>query len=156
VSLPDAKPPQTKPPQNAAEAVGRVLTHLERQAGRTNSDAAFDGLLNLPELPLDALAELGPLTRLDDAPGALPSLLLETGGGQVQIEFCPFGPLALISSDGSADTDPLASALLTAGIYPLFPGDLDAGAPWHDSPLAHWLFPRRLPQAFALFETLRG
>ena len=140
------------------EAVGRVLTHLERQAGRTNADAAYDGLLNLPELPLDALAELGPLIRLEDpgSPGTLPSLLLETGGGQVQIEFCPFGPLALLSSDGSADTDLLAEALYAAGLYPLFPADLDAAALWHDAPLAHWLFPRRLSQAFALFETLRG
>ena len=154
-----SKPIQTmlKPIQTMPEAVGRVLVHIERQAGRTNSEAAYDGLLALPELPLDTLAELGPLVRLpDDAPDSLPSLLLETGGGQVQIEFCPFGPLALLSSDGAADTDPLAGALYAAGLYPLFPADLDTAVPWHDSPLASWLFPRRLSQAFGLFETLRG
>ena len=147
-----------RPTETMPEAVGRVLTHLQRQAGRMDSDAAYDGLLALPDLPLDALAELGPLVRLDDGSiaDALPSLLLETGGGQVQIEVCPFGPLALLSSDGSADTDPLAEALYAAGIYPLFPADLDTAAPWHGAPLTHWLFPRRLAQAFKLFETLRG
>ncbi len=54
-----------KPTQTMPEAVSRVLVHIERQAGRTNADAAYDGLLALPELPLDALAELGPLVRLD-------------------------------------------------------------------------------------------
>ena len=158
MSGPDAKPVSVKPPQTMTDAVGRVLTHLERQAGRTNSDAAYDGLLAVPDLPLDALAELGPLSRLDDGsvPDALPSLLLETGGGQVQLEICPFGPLALLSSDGAADTDPLAAVLYAAAIYPLFPADLDTAAPWHDAPLTTWLFPRRLTQAFQLFETLRG
>ena len=146
-----------KPTQTMPEAVGRVLVHIERQAGRANADAAYDGLLNLPELPMDALTELGPLSRLDspDVPDALPSLLLETGGGQIQIELCPFGPLALLSSDGAADTDPLAGALYAAGLYPLFPNDLDAATLWHDVPLASWLFPRRLSQALTLFETLR-
>ena len=140
------------------EAVGRVLVHIERQAGRANAEAAFDGLLRLPELPMDALTELGPVTRLDppDIPDALPSLLLETGGGQIQIEICPFGPLALLSSDGVADTDPLAEALYASGIYPLFPNDLDAAALWHGTPLASWLFPRRLAHALTLFDTLRG
>ncbi|MGI4788908.1 MAG: hypothetical protein ACRYFS_08655 [Janthinobacterium lividum] len=147
-----------KPTETMPEAVGRVLTHLERQAGRTNSDAAYDGLLALPELPIDALGELGPLTRLNGSgtSDSVPSLLLETGGGQVQIEFCPFGPLALLSSDGAADTDPIAEALYAAGLYPLFPADIDTALPWHDAPLASWLFPRRLTQAFQLFETLRG
>ena len=151
------KPNPTKPTEAMPEAVGRVLVHIERQAGRTSSEAAFDGLLNLPELPLEALTELGPLTRLDppDIPDALPSLLLETGGGQIQIEVCPFGPLALLSSDGVADTDPLAEALYASGLYPLFPNDLDAVTLWHDAPLASWLFPRRLAHALALFETLR-
>ncbi len=146
-----------KPTQTMPEAVGRVLVHIERQAGRASADAAYDGLLNLPELPLDALAELGPVIRLDppDIPDALPSLLLEAGG-QIQIEICPFGPLALLSSDGVADTDPTAEALYTAGIYPLFPNDLDAVTLWHDAPLANWLFPRRVSHALALFETLRG
>ncbi len=141
------------------DAVGRVLTHIERQAGRTSSEAAYDGLWNLPEPPLGALAELGPLVSLPPPAGvtdSLPSLLLETGGGQVQIEFCPFGPLALLSSDGVADTDPLAEALYAAGFYPLFPSDLDAAALWHGTPLASWLFPRRLSAALTLFETLRG
>jgi len=147
-----------KPTQTMPEAVGRVLVHIERQAGRASAEAAYDGLLNLPELPMDALAELGPLSRLDppDVPDALPSLLLETGGGQIQIELCPFGSLALLSSDGAADTDPLAEALYAAGLYPLFPNDLDTVVPWHDASLANWLFPRRLSQALALFETLRG
>ena len=147
-----------KPTQTMPEAVGRVLVHIERQAGRASAEAAYDGLLNLPELPLDALTELGPLTRLDppDIHDALPSLLLETGGGQIQIEVCPFGPLALLSSDGVADTDPLAEALYAAGLYPLFPNDLDAAALWHDVPLATWLFPRRVSEALALFEALRG
>ncbi len=147
-----------KPTQTMPEAVGRVLVHIERQAGRASPEAAYDGLLNLPELPMDALTELGPLSRLDppDIPDALPSLLLETGGGQIQIELCPFGPLALLSSDGAADTDPLAEALYAAGLYPLFPSDLDTAVPWHDASLANWLFPRRLSQALTLFETLRG
>jgi len=146
-----------KPTQTMPEAVGRVLVHIERQAGRASSDAVYDGLLNLPELPLDALTELGPISRLDapDVPDALPSLLMETGGGQIQIEVCPFGPLVLLSSDGVADTDPLAEALYAAGLYPLFPNDLDAATLWHDAPLASWLFPRRVSQALALFETLR-
>lgn len=143
-------------PQTTDDAVQRVLTHIERQAGRTDSEAAFAGLLQIPELPLDALAELGPLTRLDDPPGgdALPSLLLDTNGGQVQIELCPFGPLALISSDGSADTDPLAQTLYESGIFPLFPADLDQSGPWHGHPLARWLFPHSLSHALEMFETL--
>ncbi len=148
-----------KPTQTLPDAVGVVLTHIERQAGRTSSDAAYDGLLALPELPTDALAALGPLTRLDNsqAADAVPSLLLETGGGQIQIEFCPFGPLALLSSDGSADTDPAAEALYAAGLFPLFPADLDdAAIVWHGAPLSRWLFPRRLADALTLFETLRG
>lgn len=148
-----------KPTQTMPEAVSRVLVHIERQAGRTNADAAYDGLLALPELPLDALAELGPLVRLDPPgiPDSVPSLLLESGGGQIQIEFCPFGPLALLSSDGAADTDPAAEVLYAAGLYPVFPADVDdAAALWHEAPLADWLFPRRLSSAFTLFETLRG
>ena len=145
-------------PQTTEEAVRRVLTHLERQAGRADAGAAYEGLLLVSDLPLEALRELGPLTRLDDgvSQDALPSLLLEAGGGQIQIELCPFGPLALLSSDGEADTDPAAGALHAAGLFPLFPADLDGAGPWHGRPLARWLFPTRLSQAFALFETLRG
>jgi hypothetical protein len=146
------------PKLTPAEAVGRVLTHLERQAGRTDTESAYTNLLAVPDLPLDALGELGPLNRLDDpaSPDALPSLLLDIGGSQIQIEVCPFGPLALLSSDGMADTDPVASALYAAGLYPLFPADLDSATPWHGHPLTRWLFPRRLPNALELFETLRG
>ena len=144
--------------QTTEEAVHLVLTHLERQAGRSDAGAAYEGLLLVPDLPLDALGELGPLTRQDDGAvkDALPSLLLETGGGQAQIEFCPFGPLALVSSDGAADTDPIAQTLHAAGLFPLFPADLDGAGSWHGHPLARWLFPTRLSQALALFETLRG
>ncbi len=144
-------------PQTTEEAVRLVLTHLERQAGRADAGAAYEGLLAVPDLPVDALADLGPLTRLDDGAGkdALPSLLLDTGTGQVQIEVCPFGPLALLSSDGQADTDPPAQALHAAGLFPLFPADLDNAGPWHGHPLARWLFPTRLSGALALFETLR-
>jgi len=134
-----------------------VLTHLTRQAGRTDRDAGEAGLLAVPSLPMDALSVLGPLTRLDtpNAADALPSLLLETDSGPVQIEICPFGPLALLSSDGLADTDPVAQILWDAEIFPLFPADLDASGPWHGAPLADWLFPHRLSRALALFETLR-
>jgi len=146
------------PPKNAAEAVGRVLAHVERQAGRRTSDAAFDGLLAVPDLPLTALADLGPLSRLDDVAqaDALPSLLLETESGPVQIEICPFGPLALLSSDGQADTDPVSAVLYASGLFPLFPADLDGMGEWHARPLPRWLFPARLSQALALFETLRS
>ena len=145
------------PPKNAAEAVTRVLAHVERQAGRRTSEAAFDGLLAVPELPLTALQDLGPLSRLDDAAqtDALPSLLLETESGPVQIEISPFGPLALLSSDGQADTDPVSQILFDAGLYPLFPADLDAMGDWHGHPLPRWLFPARLSRALSLFETLR-
>ena len=114
-------------PQTTEEAVRLVLTHLGRQAGRSDAGAAYDGLLRVPDLPLEALGELGSLTRLDDGASkdALPSLLLETESGQLQIELCPFGPLALLSSDGQADTDPPASLLHAAGLFPLFPADLD-------------------------------
>jgi len=144
--------------RTAEEAVQQVLTHLERQAGRTDSDAAYGGLLLIPELPLEALSEFGSLTRLDDpaSSDALPSLLLDTSGGQIQIELCPFGPLALLSSDGQADTDPPAQALHAAAIYPLFPADIDQSGLWHGQPLTRWLFPTRLSHALALFETLRG
>ncbi len=144
-------------PQTTEEAVRLVLTHLERQAGRSDAGAAYEGLLRVPDLPLDALGELGPLARLDDGgiQDALPSLLLETGG-QVQIEICLFGPLALLSSDGQADTDPVAQVLYAAGLFPLFPADLDNAGLWHGHPLTRWLFPTRLSQALALFETLRG
>ena len=144
-------------PKRPDEAVALVLTHLERQAGRADAGAAYAGLWAVPDLPMDALAALGPLTRLDDSARAdsLPSLLLETDTGQVQIELCPFGPLALLSSDGAADTDPPAAALHAAGLFPLFPADLDSAGPWHGHPLARWLFPSRLSLALELFETLR-
>lgn len=156
--FPAAPKPAPAVAQTTEEAVRLVLTHLERQAGRADAGAAYEGLLAVPELPMDALADLGPLSRLDDAASkdALPSLLLETDTGQVQIEVCPFGPLALLSSDGQADTDPPASALHAVGIFPLFPADLDSAGPWHGHPLARWLFPTRLSQALALFEALRG
>ena len=98
---PEAQTPAAAP-KRPEEAVALVLTHLERQAGRTNAEAAYEGLLAVPDLPLDALAALGPLTRLDDSASsdALPSLLLETESGQVQIELCPFGPLALLRPTG--------------------------------------------------------
>jgi hypothetical protein len=112
----------------------------------------------VPEIPLSALGQIGALNRLDDPPNAdaLPSLLLEARTGQAQIEVCPFGPLALLTSDGEADTDPVAQALLDAGIQPLFQNDLDGAGRWHGTPLARWLFPRRLADALALFDALRG
>lgn len=154
---PTAKPAPTTP-QTAEEAVTRILTHLERQARRPDTDAAYDGLLAVPTLPVEALADLGDLSRADDrAPAdALPSLLLTTGGGSIGLELCPFGPLVLLSGDGAADTDPLALALFESGLYPLFPADMDTFGSWHGHPLARWLFPRRLSDATALFETLRA
>jgi hypothetical protein len=153
---PAPKAPSTKAPQTAEDALRLVLVHIERQAGRTDSEAAYGSLLAVPGLPLEALSELGPLTRLDTpGPDSLPSLLLETGGGQVQIELCPFGPLVLLSSDGAADTDPLAQILHDSGLFPLFPADVDGGELWHGHPLARWLFPPRLSLALELFETLR-
>ncbi len=151
-----AKPASTTP-QTAEEAVTRILTHLERQARRPSADAAYDGLLAVPTLPQEALAELGDLSRADDnaPPDALPSLLLTTAGGSIGLELCPFGSLVLLSGDGAADTDPLALALLGSGLYPLFPADMDTFGSWHGHPLARWLFPRRLADATALFETLR-
>lgn len=144
-------------PRTAGDAVGDVLVHLERQAGRTSSEAGWGGLLRLPDPPLEALSALGPVSRLDNPAlgDALPSLLLETDTGPVQIEFCPFGPLALLSSDGVADTDPPAQALFEAEIFPLFPADLDSMGDWHAYPLPRWLFPTRLRDALSLFETLR-
>ncbi len=137
----------SKPPQTSEEAVQRVLTHIERQAGRADSSAAFDGLLRVPDLPLDALTELGPLTRLGDAGNAdaLPSLLLETSTGQVQIELCPFGPLALLTSNGEADTDPLALALYAAEIFPLFPPTWTAPAPGTATPSPAGFSPHASP-----------
>ena len=135
-----------------------VLTHLTRQAGRTSQTAGDDSLLAFPTLPLEALAALGPLSRLDPStrPDSLPSLLLETDSGPLQIEICPFGPLALLSSDGLTDTDPAAQILWDAEIFPLFPADLDEAGLWHGAPLADWLFPPRLSRALELFEGLRG
>ena len=143
--------------QTAQEAVQQVLTHIARQAGRPDAAAGEDGLLAVPTLPMDALAALGPLSRLDHSAGkgSLPSLLLETDFGPIQIELCPFGPLALLSTDGLADTDPTAQILHDAEIFPLFPADLDASGPWHGAPLTDWLFPHRLARALELFETLR-
>ncbi len=118
----------------------------------------YDNLMALPELPMEALAGLGTLYRLDDGANAdaLPSLLLEDRRGQAQVEFCPFGPLALITSDGEMDTDPLAQTLLDAGVWPLFQNDLDGSGKWHETPISKWLFPRRLSDALALFDGLRG
>ena len=138
------------------EGVKRVLAHIETQARQPEG---YDALLAVPELPLAALTQMGTLTRLTDParPNALPSLLLETEtGGQTQMELCPFGPLALISSDGQMDTDSVAQALLDAGITPLFQGDLDAADKWHGAALADWLFPRRMADALALFDDLRS
>lgn len=140
-----------------AEVVEQVLTHIERTARQTTPEAPYDGLLRLPELPMTALAEIGPLTRLDSPAqrDALPSLLLESDSGQAQIEVCPFGPLALITSDGDMNTDPIAQALSEADILPLFPGDIDTAGRWHGTPLGQWLFPRRLSDALQLFDALR-
>lgn len=155
----DADPNVPAPPPSAEEAVTRVLTHIERQARRRDDGAAYDGLLAVPALPLEALAALGDLSRLDapsaHAADALPWLLLTTDTGTIGLELCPFGPLALLSGDGTADTDPVAQALFESGLYPLFPALLDEAGNWHDHPLARWLFPRRLSDATALFETLR-
>ena len=145
-----------KPTANAHEAVQKVLAHIERQA-KSAGQGEYGNLLAVPELPMEALAGLGTLHRLDDPSNAeaLPSLLLEDRRGQAQVEVCPFGPLALVTSDGEMDTDPLAQALLDAGVWPLFQNDLDGAGKWHGTPLAQWLFPRRLSDALALFDGLR-
>lgn len=135
--------------QTAPQAVQAVLGRLENGAGQ----ADYSDLLNVPELPLDLLAEVGTLTWMEN-PGGLPSLLIETPTGQAQIEVSPFGSLALISGDGGMNTDPVAQALGEAGITPLFPGDLDAAGEWHGNPMGRWLFPRRLSDALALFDAL--
>ena len=139
---------------SAQEVVQRVLAHIDSIAKAPHSN--YDGLLAMPDLPMKALSELGDLNRLDDAlnAGALPSLLLEDRRGQAQVEVCPFGPLALITSDGEINTDPLAQTLLDAGIWPLFQSDLDLAEKWHGTPLAQWLFPRRLSDALVLFDSL--
>jgi hypothetical protein len=144
-----------------AETVEQILNQIERKARHADADAPYHALIDLPELPIQALSELGLLWRLDDlvqtgAEDTLPSLIVGVGrNGQVQIELCPFGPLALIVSNGDVDTDPVALVLVDAKITPLFPGDLDQAGQWHDRPLGQWLFPRRLSDAFALFDTLR-
>jgi hypothetical protein len=149
---------RSKSVRNTPEAVQRVLAHIENRARYADSTDPFQGLVSFPEIPLEALETLGTLHRLDDPQSteALPSLLLETESGQVQIEICPFGPLALLTSDGDADTDPVAQALWDAEIWPLFQNDLDGAGHWHGAPLASWLFPRRLTDALALFDVLRG
>lgn len=140
----------------AQERIQKVLKRIEEGARQGEAEVAYADLFQVPELPLSALADVGTLTRLEGPSGTLPSLAVENGSGQAQIEVSPFGPLALVSSDGEMNTDPIAQALLDAGITPLFPGDLDQAAPWHGTPLGRWLFPRRLPDALALFEGLRG
>lgn len=135
--------------QTVPQAVGTVLARLGDRAGGVD----YADLLDVAELPMEALAEAGALTRLEN-PGGLPSLLIGGASGQAQIEVCPFGPLALISSDGGMDTDPIAEALVAAGVTPLFLGDLDAADPWNGHPLGQWLFPRRLSDAMALVDAL--
>ena len=149
---------KTKAGQYAAfDAVQKVLAHIERQAKQGGDALPYDGLFALPAFPLDALADVFTLTRMDDAHSAdvLPSLLVEADGGQAQVEACPFGPLALVTGDGDMDTDPLAALLRDAGITPLFAPDLDAAGAWHDAPLVRWLFPARLSDALSLFDALR-
>jgi hypothetical protein len=151
------KPHESQMPATAREAVEKVLAHLASRA-KTPQGGVPEDLFAVPELPLSELSQFGTLNRLEDSASAdvLPSLLLETSTGQMQMEICPFGPLALITSDGEADTDPPAQALRDAGLWPLFQNDLDSAGHWHGMPLARWLFPRRLSDALALFETLRG
>ena len=48
-----------RPPKTSEEAVEQVLTHIERQAGRADPSAAFDGLLRIPDLPLDRPDRIG-------------------------------------------------------------------------------------------------
>ena len=146
------------PIANPQEAVQKVLAHIEARAKNADPAAPYEDLMAVPEIPLESLGQLGILNRLDDpsSAGTLPSLLLEDGRGQAQVEVCPFGPLALITSDGEMNTDPLAQTLLDAGVWPLFQSDLDLAEKWHGTPLARWLFPRRLPDALALFDGLRG
>ena len=146
-------------PETPAEAVERVLLHIEARAKVSRATNSYDGLLAPPDLPLVALEALGTLTRLDDdsaGQDTLPSLLIETTTGQAQIEVCPFGPLVLITSDGDMETDAVAQAFLDAGIAPLFPGDLDDAGEWHGAPLQLWLFPRRLAAVLARFDTVKG
>ena len=140
------------------DAVQNVLAHIEAQARNADVEAPYGKLMAVPELPMETLTGLGTLNRLEDPANAdaLPSLLLEDRRGQAQVEICPFGPLALITSDGEMDTDPLAQALLDAGVWPLFQNDLDGAGKWHGTPLGKWLFPRRLSDALALFDGLRG
>lgn len=138
---------------SALEAVKGVLAQMERLAKR--ADFSYHALISPPELPMDALAQNYSLTRLDTAGASLPSLLADDGSGTAQVEICPFGPLALITGDGTIDTDPLALLLSEAQITPLFASDLDTAGLWHGAPLARWLFPAQLSEALALFDTLR-
>ena len=68
----------------------------------------------------------------------------------------PVRPLVLITPDGGMDVDTLAQTLLDAGLFPLFPADVDGFGQWHGVPLSRWLFPARLTGALALFDALRG
>ena len=38
----------------------------------------------------------------------------------------------------------MSQILFDAGLYPLFPADLDEMGDWHGHPLPRWLFPARL------------
>ena len=138
------------------EAVEKTLKHIQAEAKRRTTEYAYDTLFAIPELPTEAFGEIGAVTALESGDSdILPSLLLEVNGGQTQIELCPFGPLALLSSDGVIDTDPFAQALSDAGIAPLFPADLDNADEWEGAPLGAWLFPHRLSDALTRFDALR-
>lgn len=137
------------------EAVKRVLAHIERQA-KNAVPVDYNTLLAFPDVPADILREHFGVFSLgaDGNPDRLPSLLIEAPDGQAQLELCPFGPLVLITPDGGMDVDVLAQTLLDAGLFPLFPADVDGFGAWHDVPLARWLFPARLSAALSLFDSL--
>ena len=133
------------PPKNAAEAVTRVLTHVERQAGRRTSEAAFDGLLAVPGTPLDGPRKTSARCRAwttRPRPTPCPPCCFETDSpARSRSRSAPSARSPCCPPTARPTPTPVSALLYEAGLYPLFPADLDGLGDWHDRPLPRWLFP---------------
>ena len=141
----------------AQEAIQGALSRITLADQRSDKDYPEDGIGLSSSLPVEALTRVGFMVEVvdDEDADVLPRLSVRSNTAQIEIERCPFAPLALLSSDGGHEAE-VAAILQQAGITAVTLADFDGVAETHGVPAVSLLFPQRLSEAFALWDALRG
>lgn len=141
----------------AQEAIQEALNNITLAAEQSDKDYPNDNMNLSGTLPITEIARCGfsiEVINNDDA-DTLPYLSVESDRGRLEIEGCPFAPLALLCDDGNWDGAEIVSILQNVGITTLKLNDFDGVPDWHGTPSVDWLFPERLSEALSLLDTLR-